>query len=211
MAHDDDAALRDRLIEYVQDAYTMENEIIEMLDRQIKTSVMFPSIQARIQQHRDASIQHRQRMEDRLTAYGKKPSAMKGFWGSVLGNVIATVGTTRRDSPAITVRDDYVAEHFEIVSYGMLIATAQALGDGETVHAAEANLYDEVEMADWLERHMAEATMFSLQVDNIELEPGEIEAAVARVRSVIDSARAAIPPPAGMGQAQQQPPAQPTM
>ena len=49
----------------------------------------------------------------------------------------------------------------------MLIATARAFGDDDTVRAAELNLRDEQEMQRWLAQHLGEAALLSLQQDGI--------------------------------------------
>lgn len=74
MHHND--ALRDMLVEYIENMYAVENQLVEQLDQQVKQSQKFPQIQSRIQQHLDQTQQHRSRMEERLAAYNKKPSAM---------------------------------------------------------------------------------------------------------------------------------------
>lgn len=182
MHHND--ALRDKLVKYIEDMYAVENQLVEQLDQQVKQTQKFPQIQSRIQQHLDQTQQHRSRMEERLAAYNKKPSAMKGALSNMMGNVAGALGGSRSDSLAMTARDDFAAENLEIGSYLLLIATAQAYGDAETVRACEANLRDEVAMASWLQSQLPMVAMLSLQEDGItiteqEMQDGQTTAATA--------------------------------
>lgn len=199
MHHNDE--LRDKLVKYIEDMYALENHIVEQLEQQVKQTAKFPQIQARIQQHYDQTQQHRARMEERLSAYNKKPSAMKGALSNMMGNLMGTLGGSRPDSLAMTARDDYAVEHLEIGSYLLLIATAQAYGDTATVQACEANLRDEVAMASWLESQLGMVALMDLQNDGITLTQQELQDGQSVAMTALQSAQT------GMGQtgAYQQP------
>lgn len=162
-----DAKLQDKLVKYIEDAYSMENQLVEALEKQVSLTSEFPTIQVRIRQHLAETEQHRQRMEARLAAYNKKPSAVKGALSAFMGTTQGFVSGTRADPLAMAVRDDYMIEHLAIGSYTMLITIARAFGDEETVRACELNLRDEVEMQAWLAQHLPEATLRSLEKDGI--------------------------------------------
>lgn len=183
-----DAGLRDKLVTYIEDMYALENQIVEVLEKQVNSTSNFPEVQAMVRQHLEETKMHRSRMEQRLAAYNKKPSSMKGALSNVMGNVMGAMSGTRSDALAMTARDDYVTEHMEIASYGLLIATAQTFGDTETIQAAELNLRDEIRMAHWLEQHLAQAAMLSLQQDGISLPEGAMQSAQQIVQSAMSSA-----------------------
>jgi ferritin-like metal-binding protein YciE len=187
-----DEKLRDKLISYIQDAYAMENQIVEILEKQVKATQRFPDIQAQIQQHLEATKQHRQRMEDRLGFYDTKPSAVKGAVSNVMGNVAGAAAGARADSLAKDARDDYVTEHLEIAAYELLIATAQAFGDRDTIRACAMNLHDEVEMAHWFETHMGRTALLSLRKDGIAVDESAIASADMAVNSALQSAQRAL-------------------
>lgn len=191
MHHDE--KLRDKLITYLEDAYVMEHQIEEALEHQVKATHKLPDMQAHIQQHLDASKQHKMRMADRLAAYNKKPSSVKDLLSRMTGNMAGALGGSRTDSLAMTVRDDYMIEHLEIGSYGLLIATAQAFGDTATVQACEANLRDEILMANWLEGQLGQAAIRSLQQDGINIPPEELQNAQDAVTSALRSAHMMLP------------------
>lgn len=195
MHHNDE--LRDKLVKYIEDMYALENHIVEQLEQQIKMTAKFPQVQARIQQHHQETQQHRARMEERLTAYNKKPSAMKGALSNMMGSLMGALGGARPDSLAMTARDDYAIEHMEIGSYLLLIATAQAYGDTATVQAAEANLRDEVAMAAWIESQLGMVALLDLQNDGInlsqqELQDGQTAATTALQTAQLDTGQSGI-------------------
>lgn len=159
--------LRDKLVTYLQDAYAMEHEIIQVLEGQVKLTDKYPQIQSRIQQHLEETRLHEQRMADRLNAYNEKPSGTKSFGSSIIGNLIGAAAGGRTDKLSKAARDDYMTEHMEIAAYELLIVTADLYGDNETVYAAQANLRDEVRMANWLEQHLPDTVIYSFQEDGI--------------------------------------------
>jgi ferritin-like metal-binding protein YciE len=187
-----DDKLRNKLISYIQDAFAMENHIVETLEKQVKATHKFPDIQAQIENHLEATKQHRQRMEDRLGFYNTKPSAGKEAVASVMGNVAGAVAGARTDSLAKDARDDYATDHLEIAAYELLIATAQAFGDRDTIQACEMNLRDEVVMAHWLETHMGRTALLSLREDGVAVDDSALASADMAVNSALQSAQRAL-------------------
>jgi ferritin-like metal-binding protein YciE len=163
----DEEKLQDKLVTYIEDAYAMEHQIMEALQKQVNLTKDFPNVQARIREHLAATEQHQQRMESRLKAYNKTPSGLKSAISNLMGNTMGMMAGTRTDPLAMTARDDYVIEHMEIASYAFLITLARVAGDEETVRACELNLRDEIEMQSWLAQHLPEAALLSLQQDGI--------------------------------------------
>lgn len=183
MANND---LRDKLVTYLQDAYAMENEIADILDKHAKDANGFPDIQNLILRHLDETKQHRQRMEDRLNAYNEKPSGVKGATTSVMGNVMGMISGSRTDTLAKNTRDDYTTEHSEIAAYGLLIATAQTYGDTATIQACEMNLRDEVRMASLLEQQFPRVALICLQQDHIDVPQPMFQQTQATWRQIFD-------------------------
>lgn len=165
MHHDE--KLRDKLTTYIQDAYAMENQIVETLEDHLKQAEKHPSIQAKVREHLEATKQHRDRMARQLEAYNEKPSTVKGAMSNLMGKATGVVSGLQPDTIAMNARNEYVTEHLEIAAYTLLIATARAYGDEETVRAAEQNLRDEEEMQRWLLRQMPEVALRSLEEDGI--------------------------------------------
>src|SRR3954453_7504898 len=164
-----DEQIRDKLLPHIQNAYAMENQLVEALEKHAKETADFPDIQAMIQQHLEQTKQHRDRMEQRINFYGDKPSAMKDLGSSLMGNMMGAMAGARPDQLARIARDEYISEHLEIAAYTLLITTARVFGDEETVRAAEMNLNDEINMQAWLLQHMPYACIRSLQQEGYQI------------------------------------------
>ncbi len=162
-----DQKLQDKLVSYIQDAYAMENQIVQTLEQHAKQAADHPDIQAKINEHLEQTKQHRARMEQCLQTYGQTPSTMKGALTNMMGNAVGMVSGVRPDVLAMNARDEYVTEHMEIAAYAMLMATAKAFGDDTTLRAAEQNMRDEVAMQQWLAQRAGEVALMSLQQDGI--------------------------------------------
>lgn len=52
----------------------------------------------------------------------------------------------------------YTFEHMEIASYTILIAAANAVGEGEVARVCEQNLREEQAMAEWLKDNLPQVT-----------------------------------------------------
>jgi len=161
--------LRDKLVKYIEDMYTLETQIIETLEKHASEAKAVPEFQTRINQHIEESKAQRDRMEQRLAAYNKKPSSVKGAMGSMVGNVVGAVSGTRPDVLAMNARDEFATEHMEIAAYGLLLTTAVAYGDAETARACEQTLAEEQAMADWLQARIPQAALLSLEQGGIKL------------------------------------------
>jgi ferritin-like metal-binding protein YciE len=168
--------LRDKLVTYLQDAYAMEHEIVQVLEGQVKDTEKYPQVQAGIQRHLEETRTHEQRMADRLKAYNEKPSGVKSIGSNIIGSLIGAAAGGRTDKMSKIARDDYMTEHMEIAAYELLITTAELFGDNETIFAAQANLRDELRMANWLEQHLPDTVVYSFREDGISVDDSQIPA-----------------------------------
>ena len=158
-----DEQIRTKLLPHIQNAYALENQVAEALERHRDEAAGIPEMQAKIQEHFEVTKQHRERIVQRLQAYGETPSVIKDLGSSLMGNMMGAMAGMRPDTMSRMARDEYVSEHLEIAAYTLLITTAQALGDMETVRIAEQNLQDEIEMQQWLLSHMPQVCLYDLQ------------------------------------------------
>jgi ferritin-like metal-binding protein YciE len=124
-------------------------------------------VHAKIREHFAATEQHRERMADQLKAYNKSPSGLKSALSALTGMTQGSVQGIRPESLATMARNSYATEHFDIGMYTILITTARAFGDENTVRACELNLRDEVDMQAWLAQHLPEATLLTYEKDGI--------------------------------------------
>jgi ferritin-like metal-binding protein YciE len=168
-SHEDQ--IRDKLLPHIQNAYALENQLVETLEHHANEAADMPQMRSMILQHLEETKQHRARIEQRLNAYGEKPSAVKDLGSSLMGNMMGAMSGMRADQLARIARDEYVSEHMEIAAYTLLITTAQAFGDMETVEAAQLNLQDEVAMQQRLLENMPQVCLFNLQQEGYNVQP----------------------------------------
>ncbi|MFL5735441.1 MAG: ferritin-like domain-containing protein [Chloroflexia bacterium] len=164
-ANNQDDQIKDKLIPHIQNAYAMENQLAETLEKHVDQTADFPDVQQMISNHLEQTKQHRSRMEERLNFYGERPSGVKDLGSSFMGNMMGAMAGARPDMLARIARDEYITEHLEIAGYTLLITTAQAFGDIDTVRAADQNLRDEIAMQSWLLQHMPEVCLRSLEAE----------------------------------------------
>src|SRR6058998_1289152 len=155
-------AIEEKLVEYIDDAYAMEQNVLRMLDGMIRTT-KDPQMKRALERHKKQTEQQAERLEGRLREHGASPSRMKEA-GGVLGALMKSVlDFARDDSPGRNARDGFATEHMEIASYELLERVAQAAGDEETAEVARQNRADEEAMAKKIESNWDKFAQLSLK------------------------------------------------
>jgi ferritin-like metal-binding protein YciE len=87
-----------QLIAWLNDAYSMERSLTNVLENHAKDAQGFPEIHQRQEQHLIETQGHAQQLERCLSILGEKPFTVKGVMGSAMGTVEgAATGMFRRD------------------------------------------------------------------------------------------------------------------
>jgi ferritin-like metal-binding protein YciE len=139
-------AIEEKLVEYIDDAYAMEQNVMRMLDSMIGTTDD-PQMKRALENHRKETEKQAERLAQRLDAHGKTPSKVKaagGIMGALLKGVL---DATRGDKAGRNARDGFATEHMEIASYELLERVAKKAGDKETAKVARQNREEEEAMA----------------------------------------------------------------
>ncbi|MDQ3965212.1 MAG: ferritin-like domain-containing protein [Actinomycetota bacterium] len=138
--------LREKLIDYIEDAHAMERSVLRMLDSMIFTTDD-PEIVEVLQNHKAETEQHERRLRERLEALGRDTSARKEAESIVGALAKGVADRLRGDKAGKNARDGYVTEHMEIASYELLERLANRASDPWTAEVARTNRADEEEMA----------------------------------------------------------------
>lgn len=137
--------LEQQLTNYIEDAHAIEQHMLFALDQMI-SATEDSEMRGHLQDHRAETECHRDRLAERLEAYGESPSTVKDA-GQVLSALSkGLIDKARADNVGKTARDGYVAEHLEIASYELLERVATIAGDEQTADVARRNRSDEEAM-----------------------------------------------------------------
>jgi ferritin-like metal-binding protein YciE len=139
-------ALEEKLVEYIDDAYAMEHNVLRMLDSMIATT-KDPQMKRALERHKKQTEQQAERLEDCLREHGASPSAAKQAGGVMAALMKSVVDVARSDSPGRNARDGFATEHMEIASYEMLERVARKARDKKTAAVARQNREEEEAMA----------------------------------------------------------------
>ena len=140
------AALEEKLVEYIDDAYAMEQNVLRMLDGMIGTT-KDPQMKRALERHKKQTEKQAERLEERLQEHGKSPSKAKAAGGMMAALMKSVVDVARDDTPGRNARDGFATEHMEIASYEMLERVARKAKDRKTAAVARQNREEEEAMA----------------------------------------------------------------
>ena len=155
-------AIEEKLVEYIDDAYAMEQNVLRMLDGMIGTTED-PQMKRSLERHRKQTEKQAERLDERLRDHGASPSRVKqagGIMGALMKGVL---DMTRGDSAGRNARDAFATEHMEIASYELLERVALRVGDEETARVARENCRDEEAMAAKIASHWDRFAELSMQ------------------------------------------------
>jgi len=157
-----DAHQNSLFIGWLNDAYAMENAIVETLESQIQLAEDHPDIREALQKHLEQTRSHADVVKSCLAQFDEKPSDLKKVVAAI-GSKLQGIGTgSAKDDLIKAVLQDYTAEHMEMASYHLLIAGASMIGMPTIGDSLKPVLEDEVAMARWLETQfspLAHATL----------------------------------------------------
>jgi ferritin-like metal-binding protein YciE len=140
------AALEEKLVEYIDDAYAMEQNVLRMLDGMIGTT-KDPQMKRALERHKKQTEKQAERLEECLEEHGKSPSKVKAAGGMMAALMKSVLDAARDDSPGRNARDGFATEHMEIASYEMLERVARKAKDKKTQAVARQNREEEEAMA----------------------------------------------------------------
>jgi ferritin-like metal-binding protein YciE len=151
-------------ISWLNDAYGMEQSLVQVLERHAMDAQSHPQMQARLQQHLEETRRHAELVKSCIQRLGSDTSTLKSGMATIMGAVQGMSTRAAKDELIKNALADYSAEHFEIASYTSLISAAMALGDTETAQVCQEILRDEEAMESWLTQQIPLITQEMLAV-----------------------------------------------
>lgn len=158
--------LREKLVDYVQDAHAMEQNSL-MLMKSMLTHTDDPQMREMLEHHVEETQQHESRLRSRLDALGESTSKSREG-GALLGSMFKGVlDQMRSEKPSKDARDGYLTEQLEIASYELLQRLAERAGDAATAEVARLNLRDERAMAEKISSSWDKVIDLTLQEEGL--------------------------------------------
>ena len=141
-----DDKLDQKLIDYVEDAHALEQNVSTMLDSMIATTDD-PEIEQMLKHHKEETERQEERLRERLDALGADKYTRKQAQTIAAALVKGAADVVRGDQAGKNARDAYTTEHMEIAAYQLLERLAEKAGDAETAEVARQNRADDEAMA----------------------------------------------------------------
>ena len=149
---------------WLNDAYSLEQSLTQVLERHVADAKDYPQVQARMQQHLEETRRHAELVESCIQRLGSDTSKLKSGLATVTGAVQGMTTVAAKDDLIKNALADYSSEHLEIASYTSLISAAQAMGDQETASICQQILREEEAMQLWLAQQIPLITQEMLQI-----------------------------------------------
>lgn len=138
----------------LRNQHAVENQAIELLERQVGRLENYPEMTERMRQHIEESREQARRIEELLSRYDTSHSSFKDTVMSFVGNMAAMGHGTATDEVLKNTLANFAFEHYEIASYSSLLTLADLAGDGAARSALQTSLREEQAMATWIGEHI---------------------------------------------------------
>jgi ferritin-like metal-binding protein YciE len=145
---------REVYISGLRNQHAVENQAVELLERQIGRLENYPEMADRMRQHLGESKQQATRIEEILAGLNTSHSAFKDMVTSFMGNVAALGHASASDEVIKNTFANYAFEHYEIASYQSLLVVADVAGQQASASVLQQSLKEEQAMAQWIEDHL---------------------------------------------------------
>lgn len=142
---------KDVLIGWLNDAYALERNQINVLEKQVKHAEDYPEIKQRFESHLAETRRHAEMVEQCVSQMGSSTSTTKTMMAQISGFMEGLTSGSAQDTVVKDCLADYSMEHLEIGSYKQLIAAAEAAGENDVAEVCRQILREEESMAGWLE------------------------------------------------------------
>ena len=138
----------------LRNQHAVETQAIGTIQNQLPRMEAYPDLHLQMQADKERSTEQAARLDRLMEKHGTSKSLAKE---AVTGTVATVAGFAHSLSSDEVLKDVLAAVGFkayEIGSYKVLIALAQAVGASDDIPILEQSMRDEQEMGDWLGSHL---------------------------------------------------------
>lgn len=153
----------ERLLQWLQDAYAMEQEAETLLTAMGGRLEHYPELRNRIEQHVGETKLQAEKLKRCIEQLGGSTPGVKGMLATMMAGMHAAGNAMMSDEVAKGVGISYAFEHMEIASYRALVLAAQQAGREDIASVCEEILQEEIAMAEWLLDHQEAVIMTFLR------------------------------------------------
>ncbi|CEJ14510.1 hypothetical protein BN1110_04842 [bacterium YEK0313] len=159
------STINDHLVDWLRDAHAMEQQAETMLNTMASRVDDYPDLKARILSHVEETRAQADRLRSCIEKRGEGPSIIKDTGGKLMGMAQGLTGLIMEDEVVKGVLASYTFEHMEIMSYRLLIKTAELADDSVTAGLCEQSLNEEIAMQRWLEENAPKILLRYVDLD----------------------------------------------
>lgn len=150
--------MKEHLLDWLRDAHAMEEQAETMLRNTAERLEHYPEFKQRMEQHLIASQGQARRLAESIERLGGSTSTIKDMGGKLMASMQNFTGMFASDEVVKAAIFSSSFTHLEIASYTSLAAAARQCGDQQTAQVCEANLQEELAMAEWLDVYIPKLT-----------------------------------------------------
>jgi ferritin-like metal-binding protein YciE len=149
---------RERLIEWLRDAYAAEEQAQTLLHRTAKQVETTSNFNELLEQHSARSAEHAEQLKACLDQLGEGPSLIKTVTGQIVALAQSISGYVVDDEPVKALLATATFARMEVVSYQILAITADSAGENGIAATCRSILTEKVRFSEWLEDQVADVT-----------------------------------------------------
>jgi ferritin-like metal-binding protein YciE len=154
---------KDLYLSWLNDAYSMEKNVEQMLSQHASQASDHPQIQSKLEEHLRITQSQADRVKGCIERNGGSVSSVKSGISSMMGAISGMSSGVFSDALIKNCLAEYATEHFEIASYTSLLQAAERLNDPLTARICQDIIREEEEMAHWLEDNLPQVSNSMLQ------------------------------------------------
>lgn len=138
----------------LRNAHAMENQALSIMRPQVERIEHYPEVADRLRRHIGETEGQIERLKELLDLAGADHSGLKDTMLSLGGSMAALAHTVAPDEIVKNSFANFAFENYEIAAYRSLLALADMAGTSEAGALLQANLHEEVAMAEWIEARL---------------------------------------------------------